>query len=301
APSIDVLGGINFPDPGLFQDNGVSYAFGTVDGAGNNVPVVSNGDFSNTGGWSGKSEAFPAGNEPSWAKQYTSWAPDVVQVDFDPPYAMYYAAEIQGSGGQPHCIGFARSKYADSGYFDGSTSSFICPSDQGGAIDPEGFTDDDGSVYVLYKIDTPFTGGGPCASTNREKQTPIMLQPLTSDGYTFNGDAQQIYYNVEGVGIEAPSITKQNGVYFLFFAVGCYATNEYRTDYVTATDIRGPYGNRQTLVQTGDFGLYGPGGLDVLPNGQCVFHSLKTDNNISDGRVMNTGTLSFSGTTATLN
>lgn len=86
-----------------------------------------------------------------------------------------------------------------------------------------------------------------------------MLQPLQSDGYTFNGDVRQIWdaQSAGVLGIEAPSLLKVNGIYFLFYAVGCYAGNDYRTDYVTASSIYGPYSNPRTLLQTGDFGLYG--------------------------------------------
>lgn len=86
-----------------------------------------------------------------------------------------------------------------------------------------------------------------------------MLQPLQADGYTFDGDVVEIYNaNYAGeLGIEAPSLIKVNGIYFLFYSVGCYAGNDYRTDYVTSQYPYGPYGNPRTLLATGDFGLFG--------------------------------------------
>lgn len=82
-PTQDVLHGSNFPDPCIIDVDGTSYAFGTVDGAGHSVPVASNPDFGDTGGWSGLSDAFPPDNVPafaSWAAPNTVWAPDVNQL-----------------------------------------------------------------------------------------------------------------------------------------------------------------------------------------------------------------------------
>lgn len=87
-PNYDVLGGANFPDPGIIDVSGTSYVFGTVDGAGHNVPMVSNSDFSNAGGWSAITDAFPGTDVPAmgdggWAAQMTTWAPDVNQLVCD--------------------------------------------------------------------------------------------------------------------------------------------------------------------------------------------------------------------------
>lgn len=84
-PSYDVLRGANFPDPSILDVYGTSYVFGTVDGAGHNVPMSSNPDFSNAGGWSEITDAFPGTDVPAmgsggWAAQMTTWAPDVVQL-----------------------------------------------------------------------------------------------------------------------------------------------------------------------------------------------------------------------------
>lgn len=263
AVNLDVLNGQDFPDPGLLQVNGISYAYSTVSGPGS-IPKTSNNAFNNPNTWAAAAESFPQ-NSPAqspggWAKPYTSWAPDVVQLtDFDNSFAMYYASEHAGDGRQPHCLGLARNGNNPNGPFtDGSSTSFICPSDAGGAIDPEAFLDPDTQRrYLAYKIDGPFFGPGPCS--NSQGNTPIMLQPLQSDGYTFAGSAREVYNAANGgyQGIEAPAMLKHNGIYFLFYSVGCYSNNGYRTDYVTSNSVYGPYGNPRTLLQTGDFGLFG--------------------------------------------
>lgn len=85
ADHYDVLHGVNFPDPGIINVGGTSYVFGTVDGRGNNVPMTSNSNFNNAGGWANTIDAFPQNNVPAvgsggWARPYTTWAPDVNQL-----------------------------------------------------------------------------------------------------------------------------------------------------------------------------------------------------------------------------
>lgn len=166
AVNKDVLNGQDFADPGLLQVNGVSYSYSTASNIGS-IPKTSNSNgFNNPSTWAAPGESFPQNSQAQsnggWAKPYTSWAPDVVQLnDYDGSFAMYYASEINGNGRQPHCLGLARNRDNPNGPFtDGSTSSWICPSGRGGAIDPEAFLDDDGSRYVAYKIDGPFGGQG---------------------------------------------------------------------------------------------------------------------------------------------
>ncbi|KAF7191601.1 Extracellular endo-alpha-(1-_5)-L-arabinanase 1 [Pseudocercospora fuligena] len=309
APRTDVLGGANFPDPTLLDDGGKTYAFATVDGAGHQVPVTSSDDF-NT--WSAISESFPSEGVPafsSWAAPNTVWAPDVNKLDdYDGSYAMYYSPALSSNGGI-HCIGLARSANIAGPYNDSSTEPWICPQEQGGAIDAAGFLDDDGKRYVLYKVDGPAAAnGGYCANHANTPSTPIMIQPTQSDGYTKIGDPVEIYNN-NGVDdryqTEAPSLIKgSDGTYFLFFSTGCYDDNSYTTSYATSTNgIFGPYEDRQILLKNGDYDQFGPGGMDIAldGSGRAVYHSLKADNDISQGRVMNTAIISLSGRSASIN
>ena len=313
-PNYDVLGGANYPDPSIWIENGVAYTFATVDGAGRNVPMSSNPDFSNAAGWSAITEAFPQDDVPAvgsggWAAPYTTWAPDVQQLtDYDNSYAMYYSAALQSNGGI-HCVGLARSTSITGPYNDSSTAPLICPESDGGAIDAAGFLDSDNSRYVVYKIDGPaVNNGGYCNNPSNppSTNTSLMLQQVQSDGYTLIG-SPVILYNNQGVSdsynVEAPVIVRSSeGTYFLFFSAGCTSANSYIWDYVTSNSVVGPYSNRQTLLATGGFGEYGPGGADITPDGTtAVWHSLSVSDDISYPRVMNTGTITLSGTTASIN
>lgn len=313
-PSYNVLSGANFPDPSLLEVDGTAYVFGTVDGAGHNVPLTSNSDFSNTGGWSEITDAFPDTDVPAmgsggWAAASTTWAPDVNQLtDYDNSFAMYYSAALQSNSGI-HCLGLARSTTVTGPYNDSSTEPWICPEDAGGAIDAAGFLDDDDSRYVVYKIDGPaITNGGYCNSPSNppSTNTSLMLQQTQNDGYTMIG-SPVVLYNNQGVddsyNVEAPSIKKgSDGTYFLFFSSGCTSANSYTISYVTSTSIWGPYDNRQVLLETGDFGLYGPGGADIsLSNGDMVFASLSVSGDIDYPRVMSTASITLNGQTASVN
>ena len=221
---------------------------------------------------------------------------------------MYYSPALQSNDGI-HCLGLARSASVEGPYNDSSTAPFICPEEDGGAIDASGFHDDDNCRYIVYKIDGPAANsGGYCASPDTPSfNTSLMLQKVKNDGYTTVG-GPVVLYNNQGVddkyNIEAPIIVKgDDGTYFLFFSSGCFGDNSYTTSYVTSTTgISGPYGNRQVLLQTGDFGLFAPGGADIdQATGDMVFHSFTQSNDLEDGRVLDTGTVSFSGQSASVN
>ena len=87
-PDYNVLDGSNFPDPSILKVDGISYVFGTVDGAGHNIPMVSNRHYDHASGWSAITDAFPVTAVPAfgsdgWAEPLTSWAPDVQQLVSD--------------------------------------------------------------------------------------------------------------------------------------------------------------------------------------------------------------------------
>lgn len=137
---------------------------------------------------------------------------------------------------------------------------------------------------------------------HRHKNTSIMLQEVASDGYTTISGPVVLYNNNNGVkdryNIEAPTIFRSHeGINFLFFNSECYCDNSYTINYVTSTaGVLGPYSNRKVFLETGDFGLFGPGGLDIdQETGDAVFHSLKSNNTVNDGRVLSTARVKFEG------
>ena len=178
-------------------------------------------------------------------------------------------------------------------------------SSQGGAIDPAGFQDVDGTQWVVYKVDgNSLGGGGSCGNADGSHSTPILLQLMSpNDGTTPIGDPVQILDRGEYDGplVEAPSLMRTTeGVYVLFFSSNCYNSLLYDSSYATSTSgIQGPYvkSSAPLLVTGGEGGqLQSPGGLDVGPLGvNVVFHSDRVAGDASV-REMWKGQLTIDGT-----
>jgi len=263
----------------------MSYAFSTNSG-GKNIQVATSPDGET---WTLTDiDALPVLG--SWATKRKTWAPDVINRG-DGTFVMYYTANNISPNTQ--CVGVATST-SPTGPYVAQNTPFACPASQGGAIDPAGFTDDDGSRWAVYKIDgSSLGGGGPCGNGDGSHSTPIMLQKFSDDAITPLGDPIQILDRGPGDGplIEAPSLIKRDGVYIVFFSSNCFNTPLYDISYATASSVTGPYTKAAApLLVTGDDNLTSPGGADPNPNGSImVFHA-----NIPAGRGMFRGTLSWS-------
>ena len=208
---------------------------------------------------------------------------------------MYFGATLKGSKAQTHCVGTALSSTI-TGPYTPSSQIFACPGSDGGAIDPDGFRDVDGSRYVTYKVDGNARGnGGICGNTNYPRHsTPLMLQKVASDGITPIGGPIQLLDRDDNDGplIEAPSLTRIGGKYYLFFSSNCYDSPQYDTSFAVSDSIAGPYTKRGPLFLSGRMGgLVAPGGADVSPDGRfLVFHAGDVNS-----RYMYTARLSFDG------
>ncbi|KAL2809135.1 glycosyl hydrolase [Aspergillus granulosus] len=275
---------INFPDPAVIQTEQGYYAFGTQSN-GVRIPVARSDDFNSWTLLEG-TDALPA-PYPSWVDSDNPqvWAPDVIQRD-DGTYVMYYCATAI-SGGK-HCIGAATSSSIEGPYV-GEDTPLACHMDEGGAIDASGFRDDDGTLYVVYKVD-----GNSLNGDGTRHPTPIMLQKLASDGITTDGDAIQILDrdDADGPLVEAPSLLKVGETYYLTFSSNWYNTLNYDVSYATASSATGPYTKVQApdapLLVSGDASnvgpLGGPGGADFLDETRIVFHAFNDGNSIDSGR-----------------
>lgn len=112
-----------------------------------------------------------------------------------------------------HCVGAATST-SPQGPYTPQSQPIACQTSGGGAIDPAGFQDSDGTRYVVYKVDgNNLGGGGSCGNGDESHSTPIMLQKLASDGVTPTGNPVQILDRDSNDGplIEAPSLILHSG------------------------------------------------------------------------------------------
>ncbi|KAL3496124.1 glycosyl hydrolase [Aspergillus germanicus] len=277
---------INFPDPAIIHTEQGYYAFGTQSN-GVRVPVARSDDFSSWALLEG-TDALPE-PLPAWVKADNPqvWAPDVVQID-EGSFVMYFSAVASSSG--KHCVGTVTSA-SITGPYAGQEGPIACHTDEGGAIDPSGFQDTDGTRYVVYKVD-----GNSLNSDGTTHPTPIMLQRLASDGITPKGDAVQILDRDEADGplVEAPSLLFLDRTYYLSFSSNWYNSLNYDVSYATASAVSGPYTKVQApdapLLVSGDASdvgpLGGPGGADFLDEGRIVFHAFNDGESIDSGRGM---------------
>jgi beta-xylosidase len=85
--------------------------------------------------------------------------------------------------------------------------------------------------------------------------------------------------------VEAPSLIKNEGTYYLTFSSNMYNTNLYDTSFATASSVTGPYTKAQApdapILTSDMMGLYGPGGADmfIVPgqNAVMLFHGWDSD------------------------
>ncbi|KAL1680369.1 glycoside hydrolase family 43 protein [Schizophyllum commune] len=287
----------NFPDPSVLQVDGRWYAFSTTSG-GKNVPIATSGDIHV--GWAlTGSDALP--KLGAWADGGV-WAPDVTQLA-DGTFLMYYSA-VYKENKSVHCISAATSTNIQ-GPYTPIDNVLACPVSSGGAIDPHVFTDVDGSLYLLWKVDGNNIGhGGNCNNGVEPIQsTPIMIQRMSADGKSFypgTGHTQILDRDAnDGPLIEAPSLVRTSeGIYVLFFSSNCYAGSLYDVAYATATNIMGPYTKGPWLLKTATpySQLYSPGGADVTRGADhLLFHADK--GTTVDTRQLYVADISISGKT----
>jgi arabinan endo-1,5-alpha-L-arabinosidase len=255
----------DFPDPDVLATDGRYLAFAT-NGAGFNVQTAESSDLEN---WSVlASDALPV--LPDWALPGKTWAPDV--SEFGPgQFVMYFTAASKNPGLQ--CIGVATSATPEGPFAAAGSAPIVCPDDEGGAIDPATFVDDDGTRYLVWKND------GNCCGLD----TWLQLAELSADGTALVGDTTKLLMQDqtwEGDLIEAPTLVKRDGVYVLLYSANDYGGDAYATGYATAPSVRGPFtkGDGPLLTTELSDGRYlGPGGQDVVTaadgSDRLVFHS----------------------------
>ena len=266
-----------------------------------NIQIAKSDDFE-TWDLLDNQDALPqVGN---WSAGFQVWAPDVVQLD-DGSFVLYYSSAL-ASNKSRHCIGSATAKNVTGPYTPAPTP-IVCPLDQGGAIDPEGYRDADGTRYLIYKVD----GNSLNRAGQPQHPTPIMLQQVSpTDGTTFIGDPIQLLDRTDADGplIEAPAMARYQGndtskppIYVLFYSSNDFTTPKYDVSYATASSVKGPFVRSGIpLLKTGDAEnrLVGPGGLDCgVDSTKVVFHSIKPPVPKSGPvtRTMWTGTLNVVG------
>lgn len=243
----------DFPDPDALKVGNTYYVYAT-NAAGSNVQVAKSTDLVN---WEMLPDALP--KLPGWSRTGLTWAPEVTSTAAGTGYVMYFTARDTKSDRQ--CIGTATSAKPEGPFTSDTTEAFICQSEDGGSIDAGSFVDDDGTRYLLWKND------GNCCG----KRTWIYIQRVSADGLTLEGEPAQLIRNDkawEGALVEAPTLWKHEGKYYLFYSANSYANQTYAVGYAVADTVLGPYAKPTTgaLLKTDmrTYAAFGPGGQDIV-------------------------------------
>jgi arabinan endo-1,5-alpha-L-arabinosidase len=276
--SIEPVIDANFPDPDILLVDGVYHAYATNNN-GQNVQHQTSTDLVHwtpqpdaaptLGAWTGPCTFAPGGPTDRCV-----WAPEVTTVEGG--YALYYTARDATTPRQ--CIGVSTSTSPDGPFVPVGTEPLVCPNgengteDLGGAIDASTYREN-GQLYLLWKAD-----GNCCPG----KTAIIYIQPLSADGTTLTGPPTELIRRdlpFEGNVVEAPTLVKHDGTYYLFYSANDFGGGGYRTNYATSSSITGPYVKSRTELMTTDRfqgDVRGPGGQDVVtkPDGSTsiAFH-----------------------------
>jgi len=258
----------DFPDPDVLKVADIYYAYAT-NGANKNIQAAKSTDLVS---WQMLDDALP--RRPQWAapKFGLIWAPDVTTWDGGKSFIMYFVARDVASGKQ--CIGAATSDKPQGPFNPAGDKPLICQVDLGGSIDPSSFADEDGAQYLLWKND------GNCCG----KVTNLFIQKVAADGLSLEGEPTKLIKNDqawEGGLVEAPTLWKHGGKYYLFYSANDYAGVKYAVGYAVADTIAGPYAkpSKKPLLATDMKGgaALGPGGQDVVVSKKgetwMVYHS----------------------------
>jgi len=263
APA-NVLLDRNFPDPSVLQVGDIYFLYATGTGR-TNVQIARSDNLVD---WAELADALPA--LPAWAEPGFTWAPAVTAVGDGSDYVLYFVARDAASESQ--CIGVATSNTPEGPFASAGAQPLVCQADLGGSIDPAVFVDDGDLRFLLWKNDAPCCTPGPW----------IWIQALSEDGHALTGVPTPLIQpdrSWEAHVVEAPTLFKRHGTYYLFYSANDYASTQYAIGYARAAMLLGPYRKPAgPLLATSQQGTatIGPGGQDILEQGETtwlVYHT----------------------------
>ena len=218
---------------------------------------------------------------PKWTVSGFQWAPSVWARP-DGTYVMYYStpatipleclANASSAGcvrtangvSSAMCISRATSTSAAGPFVDDSSSAFICPVAQGGAIDPSVFIDQAGSPWLLWKSD------GDCCGL----PTTIYSQQLTPDGLSVAGPAHTLIEASqpwEGGLVEGPSMLESYDNLWLFYSANEWGTDDYGIGIAHSASVVGPCTKPLSHAWLSSSTSAGAGQHDPGPGGEEFF------------------------------
>jgi len=265
-------------DPTMIRQAQTYYVFATNRFNGKLLPMFCSPDLKQ---WKFCGNVFES--IPDWALKEIPdargiWAPDISYSNGE--YRLYYSVSTFGSNHS--VIGLITNKtlqvdspdykWIDQGIVIGSTKS-----DDYNAIDPGYFEDNEGNAWLAFGS---FWGG---IKLRRLDRRTGKLSQQDSNIYSLASRRP-----LDPPAIEAPSIVRHEGKYYLFvsFDLCCRGKNSsYKIAVGRADKVIGPYLDRErkpmlggggTILLAGSDMWHGPGGQSVFTDGSTnllVFHS----------------------------
>jgi hypothetical protein len=280
----------NFADPFALRTPNTLYIYASSSGRSRdnpaaNVPVIG---LARNKGFAGQflGDAMP--NLPKWTVSGFQWGPSVWARP-DGTYVLYYSTPATiplGCLATPPATGCVRTATGETAaacisratatspagpFTDSSSSAFICPIDQGGAIDPSVFVSSNGTAYLLWKSD------GDCC----HKPTVIYSQQLSADGLSTVGPPHSMIgatQSWEGGLVEGPSMIEEHNDFWLFYSANTWGNSHYGIGLARCASAIGPCTkplDHAWLATDGND--KGPGGQEFYTTGPLVWmvrHSL---------------------------
>jgi hypothetical protein len=242
----------DFADPYALVDGDSVYAYATSTtaspyAAAAHIPVIA---VTRATGFAGHylGDALPT--LPTWTVAGYQWAPSVWARP-DGTFVMYYSTPatqpldcvfkatnpgcVQTTHGAntAMCISRATSTSPAGPFVDDSSSAFICPSAEGGAIDPSIFVATNGTPWLLWKAD------GDCCNL----PTYIYSQELSPDGLSTTGPPHELIGATqpwEGGLVEAPSMVQSGTAFWMFYSANLWGTPSYSIGIAECQSVTGP-------------------------------------------------------------
>ena len=277
----------DFADPSALDVSNTLYFYASSSSPskndhGANIPVIG---LSQGAGFSGQflGDALP--KAPAWSVAGYQWGPDVWARP-DKTYVMYYSTPATVPLGclatppakgcvktfrgltNAECISRATATNPAGPFVDNSSSAFICPLDEGGAIDPSVFVASNGTPWLLWKSD------GDCC----DKPTYIYSQQLSPDGLSTVGPPHRLIGATqawEGDLVEAPAMIEDHNQFWLFYSGNLWGHETYGIGIAHCASVTGPCTKPldHAWVASDSDGVsdQGPGGEDFHQTGPIIW------------------------------
>lgn len=248
------------PDPGVVATGDAALGFIAVC-TGGTFPIRSSRSLVF---WAATGAALLPEGKPSWAANgFRNWAPEVHRVG---DHWVAYYTTVNGANVLSVAAATATSPLGP--YTHAAGPLVEHPQ---GVIDATFFEDDDGSRWLVYKIDGNSVG----------QPTPMFIRRLAEDGMSFapGSTATEVLRNNtntwEGGVVEAPWIVKRDGTYYMFYSGNVYDFR-YRTGVARASVLTGPYEKKGAPILANNERWVGPGHgsvVSVADEDYFVYHA----------------------------